>query len=405
MSNYVLGLHGVSAHSKRLLHDTGASLVSNGKIIASINEERLSRKKNDGLFPWRAYKKIMKEYNLSSKEISAVAFPDKKALWQTYHILKYAFKTYQETGIKLSKYVQASFKRALDYKRLPPNSLKKLPIYFIEHHLCHAASAYYTSPWDDVAIVTLDGMGDWCIGGTINIGQNGKIKTLRKTNGFYSPGFFYMFITSLLGYIPGRHEGKIMGLAAYGNADLCYPILSKLIQYQQKKHDFYSWLIPYELGKTRYIDGDMQSDFKFLKKKIGHFSARDIAAATQKRLEEVVVDYIKDAIELTKKRKIVVAGGVFANVKLNEKILSIKEVDGFYVHPNMGDGGLATGAALYAFHHHIKLKEKSYRPVFMKTAYLGPSYSLLEIEKTLQSKKMNYKKVDNVEKKNRSSNS
>lgn len=229
MSKFVIGLHGFSAHSDRLLHDTGACLIQEGKIISAINEERLSRIKHDGHFPHQALNKILEINQIPPDEIAALAFPDKKPLWQTFHVIKNILKTYRETSLFLNKYLMTSLQRTLDYKRLPPTNLATIPQYFVEHHLCHAASAYYTCPWDDVAIVTLDGMGDYSIGGTINLANKGKIRTLYRTNGFYSPGLFYMFVTCLLGYKAGRHEGKITGLAAYGDAAKCYELVKPMI--------------------------------------------------------------------------------------------------------------------------------------------------------------------------------
>jgi carbamoyltransferase len=399
MTGYILGLHGFSSHSKRLLHDTGVSLIQDGKIIAALNEERISRQKNDGKFPKLSYKKLCETYNLKPDDIIAVAFPDKRSIWQTYNILKYILKTYKETGIFAWRYLWVSIKRGFDYKRIPPGQLKNKPIYYIEHHLCHAASAYYTSPWDDAAIVTLDGMGDWCIGGTINIGENGKIKNICKTNGFYSPGFFYMYITSLLGYTPGRHEGKIMGLAAYGDSNKCYKVAKELIKYRKEKHDFYSALIPEILKTARYVDGNMESDFTVLKKIFKDQKPEDIAAATQRRFEEVIVDYIKDAIKLTGKKYLVVAGGVFANVKINEMIMKLPEIENIYIYPNMGDGGLSVGASLYVYHNFINKKRALYQPDFLSTVYLGPEYFDADIKSLLERRKANYEYVDNIEEK------
>jgi carbamoyltransferase len=395
MKKYVLGLHGFSAHNNRVLHDTGVSLVSEGEVIAALNEERISREKNDGKFPWCTLHELSEKYNLGPQNVAAIAFPDKRSIWQSYNILKYIIKTYRETGFFLWRYLLASAKRALDYKRVSPRFLKNVNTYFVEHHLCHASSAYYTCPWDDVAIITLDGMGDWCIGGSISVGEKGIIRNLIKTNGFYSPGFFYMYITSFLGYIPGRHEGKIMGLAAYGDANKCYDAVKNIIEYRKEKHNFFSLLIPEILKNARYVNGNIESDFAPLKELFKGQKAEDIAAAAQKRLQEVVLEYIKDAIEITGKKRLVLAGGVFANVKLNEAILQLPGVDNIYIHPNMTDGGLSVGASLYVYHNIVN-KNKKYHIKFLETAYLGPEYDDETIRNVLDRYDVEYEYSDHI---------
>ena len=170
-------------------------------------------------------------------------------------------------------------------------------------------------------------------------------------------GFFYMFITCLLGYVAGRHEGKIMGLAAYGDPEKCYAQAKDMIAYRKEKHDFYSQHLPDILQNARYIEGDIQSEFEMLKKLFHGQKLEDIAAAAQKRLEEVVLEYVQDALALTGKKYVVLAGGVFANVKLNGLIRKLENVENIYIHPNMGDGGVAVGAALYVNYNKV-IKEK-----------------------------------------------
>lgn len=399
MSDLVVGLHGFSADKKRLLHDTGVCLVENGRVISAINEERITRIKGDGSFPHHSLKNVFETNQVNANNIKAVAFADKKSIWQTFYILKNIFKTYRETSLFLDKYLLASLKRAFDYRRTPPAELADKPRYFIEHHLCHAASAYYNCPWDDVTIVTLDGMGDYCIGGTINTAENGKITTIHKTNGFYSPGLFYMFITCLLGYKAGRHEGKITGLAAFGNPDKCYDAMRNMISYNSKKHNFYSYQVPFELKNAVYKGGNIISQFEQMKDVFLLNQPEDIAAAAQKRLEEVVIDYIQDAIRITKKKNLVLAGGVFANVKLNGLISNLSEINDIYIHPNMGDGGLAVGAALYVYNNFLRKKNTSYEPSFLETVYLGPEYKDKEILEELEKHALSYEYCHNIEEK------
>lgn len=354
---YILGIHGFSAYSNRILHDTGVSLLKNGDIIAAVNEERLSRKKNDGAFPWRSLEYICKTYDLNSENVDFIAFSDEKPPWQLANITRMILNTYLETGIFLSRYLIESFIRTWDFFRYPPDHFRNVSVKFVEHHKAHAASAYYSSPWKDSTVITIDGMGDYCIGGTISKGKDGKLEILKRTNSFYSPGIFYMLVTDYLGFKPGRHEGKIMALAAYGDPEVAYDSMRELIRYDKKSLNFYSKPIPDALNKFSLLK-DEKADLRFLEIMWNDYAANDVASAAQKRLEDVIIPFIEDAVYLTNIPYLTLAGGVFANVKLNKKILELPCVENVYIHPNMSDGGLASGAAFHVYYHEKKLDSK-----------------------------------------------
>ena len=190
--------------------------------------------------------------------------------------------------------------------------------------------------------------------------DNGKLTQLSKTSSIDSLGYFYGSITKLLGYKPHRHEGKILGLAAFGDYRKAYPYISKMISYDKLNKCF----------KGNFEKGIYQSKFnnpntKFLTKK---FSSEDIAAATQKRIEEVIIEFIKDNIR--EKSKIALAGGVFSNVKINQKISELQNIKEVFIYPNMGDGGLAVGCAILSHNKH-----KKFFPRKTENMYLGPKFS------------------------------
>jgi len=246
---YVLGLHGFSAHSKRAMHNSGIAFLKNGEIIFASDEERFTRIKNDGTFPIQALNAMYKEVGISPKDISFIAMPDRKPLWQLFKIIKYTLRTYIETGVFASNYLSESFKRTLQLKRIVPENLSHCKLFFVEHHLAHAASAYYSSPWNKSTIITIDGSGDFSMSGLVGIGQGKNIAVIKRLNGYYSPGIYYMMITEILGFISGRHEGKVTGLAAFGKPNIELKEHFKIfLQYKKNKLDFFSKNIAFEIN-------------------------------------------------------------------------------------------------------------------------------------------------------------
>jgi len=239
------------------------------------------------------------------------------------------------------------------------------------HHDTHAANAFYASGYDQALLVTFDGYGSGNCGG-VYIGNNSGLETLKKFSFPNSLGQFYEIVTSALGFKPGRHEGKIVGLAAYGNPDLLAPIL-----------------------RERFVveNGDIKirasSNYFFLRDMAQRFTMRDIAAACQAVLEEVATEVCTFWIKQTGMRNVAVSGGVIANVKLNQRIYEIEGVDSVFVYPNMGDGGCATGAAMLAFENKFKTQ--------IDDVYLGPDYTDTEIEAALINNNLPITRLDNIE--------
>ena len=389
----ILGLHGFSAKSKTKLHNTGVAITKNGKIIAAVDEERYSRIKNDGSFPFKSLEDIYKIANISPKNIDIVAIPDKKPIQQLFLVTKYVFKTFLETGIFMYRYLYKAIKRTFEPKRYMPANLSNAKKIFVEHHIAHAASAYYTCPYNEATIITVDGMGDYAVSGTIGTGIKGKIKILKRLNGFYSPGLFYTIITDYLGFTAGRHEGKITGLAAYGNYKKIYKSISKFISFNHKKNDFYSKVMPYEIDRYSFEYGKKERLYKF-NQVFKNESKEDIAASAQKILEDIIVNLIKKSIQKTGIKQLVLAGGVFANVKLNQKIQELDCVNEVYIFPAMSDSGLSVGAALYVEYHILKNK---FIPKALSNINFGREYTNEEIQLILEKNKITYKKPANIE--------
>jgi carbamoyltransferase len=240
------------------------------------------------------------------------------------------------------------------------------------HHNTHAANAFFASGLDEALVVTLDGYGSGNAGGIYQGGPNG-IRNLIRFSFPNSLGQFYEHVTSALGFKPGRHEGKIVGLAAYGNKDLLSSAL---------------------LDRFVLNDGDIvmkaAGNYLFARALAEAYSKRDIAAAYQNVLEVVATRTVAWWLKKTGMRQIVMSGGVHANVKLNQRLREIAEVEGIFVYPNMGDGGCGTGAAMMAF-------DSSVRWGPLDNVYYGPDYSEQEIVHALHRNGLPAERIDNIE--------
>jgi carbamoyltransferase len=413
---YILGIHGFSAHSNRTMHNSGVALLKNGEIIFATDEERFTRVKNDGVFPFKALEAMYKETGVSPSDITYIAMPDKKPIWQFRKVIKYIVITYLETGVFASNYLRESFKRTLQLKRIVPKNLSHCKLFFVEHHLAHAASSFFSAPWDKATIITIDGSGDFSMSGLVGVGQGNKINITKRLNGFYSPGIYYMIITEILGFISGRHEGKVTGLAAFGkqNAELKRHF-ETFLQYKIEKLDFFSKNIAFEIDdyiSKHWVNGYnpelgtgslAEQEYKKIKKQqlstfsvhIENHSKENIAYAAQNRLEEVVTEHVNTVVLRTGIKNVCVAGGIFANVKLNQKIRELKNVDNLFVYPAMNDSGLSVGAALHV--HHCILNH-SFNGKVPTNLFLGTDNSNDDkIVTLLKSKNIHFQKLDHIE--------
>ncbi len=265
----------------------------------------------------------------------------------------------------------AAWQEELEYNLRTRGLLNKLKRY--DHHSAHAACAYFASGFERALIVTLDGYGSG-LAGSVSIGDHGKIRRIHKLEYPHSLGTFYESVTSSLGFKPSRHEGKIVGLAAYGDPKILMDVLLKRFKV--------------EPGNFRIVENNNIYFSRYLSTQ---FSKIDVAAAYQAVLEIVGTNYIRHYIEKTGLSNIVLAGGVAANVKLNQRIYEIPGVEGVFVYPNMGDGGCGTGAAFLGNLESL-LNRQAYSNV-----YFGPEFSDREIEKELEAASLFFRAEPNIE--------
>ncbi|MHC4269628.1 MAG: carbamoyltransferase C-terminal domain-containing protein [Planctomycetota bacterium] len=243
----------------------------------------------------------------------------------------------------------------------------------VDHHFTHAANAFYTSGYNKALIFTLDGYGSG-LTASVSVGTPDGIKRLTGIKYPNSLGTFYEQVTSALGFKPSRHEGKIVGLAAYGDSKILFDTISNRFSLNNGSYKMYA---PNNSSFSRYISTKIAKPH--------------IAAAYQSVLEHVSVEFVKHHVENTKIGDVVLSGGVFANVKLNQRIHEIPDVRNIFIHPAMGDGGTGTGAALFI------ASQNGLKPSVLESVYLGPEYSNTEIEKELNKEDLKFKQYDNIE--------
>ena len=243
----------------------------------------------------------------------------------------------------------------------------------VEHHQSHAANAYFNSGFDEALIVTLDGYGSG-LAGSIGAGRGGRIERLHGNEYPHSLGTFYESVTSALGFKPSRHEGKIVGLAAYGDPE----VLGDLLRRRFVQNN----------GGFRIVE---TNNVYFARMLATEFPKIDVAAAYQRMLEKVAVAYVSQYVKKTGLKNLVMSGGVIANVKLNQRLREIEGVDGIFIHPNMGDGGCGTGAALLEFAGHEATRGR------LNDVYFRPSYSADQIVDALKRAQLQFTQYRSIE--------
>ncbi|MBI9036804.1 MAG: carbamoyltransferase [Bacteroidales bacterium] len=385
---------GISAY----YHDSAAAIIVDGEIIAAAHEERFTRKKHDYSFPINAAKYVLEETGIEYGDLLAIAFYDKplikfERLLETYH-------AFAPKGLRsFLSAIPVWIKEKLFMKKMLREELRKLgkgniQILFPEHHLSHAASAFYPSPFEEAAILTIDGVGEWATS-TICYGKSNQIEIKKELDFPHSIGLLYSAFTYYTGFKVNSGEYKLMGLAPYGNPDS-----DQLREYKEK--------ILSELVDIRE-DGSILLNMKYFNFATGLKMSNDkkwtelfgipprteeskltqdymnMALAIQQITEDVVIKLAKTAKELTGSKNLVMAGGVALNSVANGKLLASGIFDDIWIQPAAGDAGGALGAA-YAGWYIWKGKERKVNssPDSMKGAYLGPEFGDNDIKKVIR---------------------
>ncbi|MCD4681010.1 MAG: carbamoyltransferase [Bacteroidales bacterium] len=396
-------------------HDSAAAIIQDGVIIAAAQEERFSRKKHDHSFPVNAVKYCLTYSGLNINEFDAIVFYDKPFL--KFERLLETFYAFSPKGLKLFlTAIPVWLKEKMFLKHLIQKELsqiekfnkRKINFLFPEHHLSHAASAFYPSPYKESAIITIDGVGEWATA-SLGYGKKNEIEILKEMHFPHSVGLLYSAFTYYLGFRVNSGEYKLMGLAPYGNPKSTR--VSKYIEiikteFVDIKHDGSVWLnqkyFNYATGLRMVYEKKWQKIFGFPKRKSESDIEQkhcDLAYAIQKVTEEIVILMAKEVKKLTGAKNLCLAGGVALNCVANGKLLETKLFDNIFIQPAAGDAGGAIGAAFSAYHIYFKkVRNNDGKNDLMHGAFLGPEFSYLDIENVTKKYKAKYTKFRDFEK-------
>ncbi|HYH47687.1 MAG TPA: carbamoyltransferase C-terminal domain-containing protein [Thermoanaerobaculia bacterium] len=417
--------------------DSTVCLAEDGRIVAALAEERLSRQKMHSGFPHLALRELFDRFGVEPASIDRVVYPffeaavesdmmrrgyqahrarekafSKAGLFRKFHGLSgrdvvhrqipglpaealYLRKskakqqvyrlgsTWRSVGERFAdrSYRDWIRRASAEHGTLERELLDGLAglgledkLQRVDHHLSHSANAYYTSGFDEALIVTLDGYGSG-LAGSICVGRGGKIQRIHSLPYPVSLGEFYERVTSSLGFRPSRHEGKIVGLAAYGDPEVLSEAVSALFEAGE--------------GELHY---HLPHNFLFARHLASRYSKPTVAAAFQRVLERVACEYVGFYVEKTGIRNLALSGGVMANVKANQRLFEIPGVEKIFIHPNMGDGGCCVGAALL-----LEAGEGGLQPERLRDAYLGPDYSRAEMLAALRDSGLEFDEPTDLE--------
>jgi carbamoyltransferase len=394
--NYLLGLNCYS-------HDASAALIRDGEVVALVEEERLNREKHTWRFPERAIRQCLIQEGISGSDVPAVTFffnPLLEILGNFGHFARYFPRSLRLLAapsgaddldflskLRLQIGVRSRLAAALGLAKPPP-------LHFVEHHLCHAASAFFLSDFDNAAILTMDGRGE-SASTLIAVGEGTRISKLREIKVPHSLGYLYAAVTDHLGFRPFRDEWKVMGLAAYGT-DRLQAAFDEVIELTAdggfrlnlKFFDFHTH------GRKQWVSHSFQSNFgpKRLPSEELKQEHYDLAFAAQRATEKIAVHLACRAHELTGKRSLCVAGGVALNVLTNSQIVRRTPFENFFFQPLANDAGTSLGSALYHYHSNLGMP----RGPRLKSVYLGPSFSDTEMEGALLRSGLKFRRSQNV---------
>ena len=394
---YILGI-------SAFYHDSAACLLKDGEIVSAAQEERFTRKKHDAAFPRCAIEYCLKEAGIGANDINNVVFYEKpfvkfERLLETY--LAFAPKGFKSFAKAMPVWIKDKlFQKAALVKELnnifsdDVNWSERL--LFSEHHLSHAASAFYPSPFENAAVLTLDGVGEWTTT-SLAVGKGSDLKVLKEIHFPHSLGLLYSAFTYYTGFKVNSGEYKVMGLAPYGEPKYVDLIKEKLItvaddgsyQLDMSYFDYATGLTMTNKKFDALFGGPPRTSEAELTQR-----DMDLAASVQKVTEDIVTQIARD----TGERNLCLAGGVALNCVANGTLLREKIFENIWIQPAAGDAGGALGAALSAWYlHHNSEREVSSERDAMKGAYLGPEFKDAEIEAELEACGTKFKKLSDDE--------
>ena len=383
-------------------HESSAAIFENDRLIAAVSDERLSRIKNDGgRLSDLAIDEVLRLAGHGRNEVDALAllytfYPEEyflreswaKELERRLHRAKRRRANGERPQMLLTNFIDRLHVRGKTFDRhflkekfLTGERFPHARANFYDHHDSHAVPAAYYSGFAQCAVFTMDGNGDANVSHTSGRWKEGAYQRDHQTDAFgASPGVFYGVITELLGFRVMRHEGKVVGLAAMGNPDLLYREFQKAFHLAEDGHRF----------SSDFNNEDERC--RFLKQAITGYSREDVAAAAQKVLEDAVLALVRRYLKETGERCVALNGGVFANVKLNQRIAELEEVESIFVFPAMSDTGNCIGAVLLDIAARDLTALRRLSP--LEHVYLGPQFSESEIAAALDQAALHGTRLD-----------
>ena len=402
MKKYILG---ISAY----YHDSAVSLLEDGKVIFCVQEERFTRVKHDKSFPTQSLSYLIEEYGLNLCDISYIAFYDKPFI--KFERLLETYSYFAPRGIgSFIRSMPVWIKEKLLLKSVIKKELKKFSkkipkILFSEHHLSHAASAFFPSPYEEAAILTMDGVGEWATT-SLNYGYKNTIEVKKELHFPHSLGLLYSAFTYYCGFKVNSGEYKLMGLAPYGDREcietkeFIKKIKSSLIDLKEDG----SFLM--NMDYFDYATGSKMCSNKWSKlfgidrrdsESALNDSYMNLALACQLVTEEIILKLAKTIKELTGSDNLVLAGGVALNCVANGSLVKENIFKNIWIQPAAGDAGGSLGAALCVEHIYLERKRIVDVTDSMQSAYLGPSYSDSYVEAMIRKYNAKAITIDNYE--------
>ena len=376
-------------------HDSAATILVDGKIIAAAQEERFTRKKHDSSYPFNAIEFVLDFAKIKLNDVDQIIFFEKPFL--KFERLLETYVAFAPRGFKsFCMAMPVWLKDKLFQKKMLFNELKRhdnnfndiKKIYFSDHHLSHAASAFFPSPFEEAVVLTADGVGEWATT-TVAIGKGNKLEIKKEIHFPHSLGLLYSAFTYYTGFKVNSGEYKLMGLAPYGNPIFEDKIKSKLIDIKEDgsfhlDQSYFNYATGLTMTNKKFENLFGQKVRNPQYEKLTQFHM-DIAASIQKVTEDIMIKIAKSLKEEFNISNLCLAGGVALNCVANGKILKEKIFDNIWVQPAAGDAGGSLGAALALWH----IEQNNLRTIdnedSMQGSYLGPEYLQKEIEEQLDS--------------------
>tara|TARA_R110002049_G_scaffold309292_2_gene520344 strand:+ start:4142 stop:5899 length:1758 start_codon:yes stop_codon:yes gene_type:complete len=391
VNTYILGI-------SAFYHDSAACLIKNGKLLSAAQEERFSRIKHDKSFPNKTIEFCLKSNNLLISDIDLIVFYEKpfikfdRIINTLINQAPFTFDLFRKTlmsWLKNKLWVSSIIKDELNYTG---------EIVYSEHHEAHAAGSFFTSPFSEAVIVTIDGVGEKACT-SISIGKDNKVEIIKEQHYPHSIGLLYSAFTQYCGFKVNSGEYKLMGLAPYGKPIYKQLILDNIVSYDN------SGLVNLNLTYFSFEKGKSTINSKFceifgkkqrkLDDKMEDFYC-DIACSIQAVIEDIIYQILIHAKELTGLNNLCLSGGVALNCKANGELLEKNIFNNIWVQPASGDSGCSLGAAYIGWNHHLKNDRIYLKDSLNDQAYLGSSYNNEAIEKFLKVYNLAYEKLDNV---------